>query len=410
MDRRLFLTLFLAGCAGPAVQAQPVPPPPPPPPEPAMGFDAWLAEFRQRAVAAGIPAAVVARELTGLTPDDRVAALDGRQPEFSKPVGDYIRGVVTPDRITIGRRRRADLAFLPAVEQRYGVPRDILIGIWALESGFGALQGDSDVIRSMATLAADGRRRGFAESEIIAALRIIASGEQPRSRLRGSWAGAMGQTQFLPSNYLKLAVDADGDGKRDIWTSSADALASAANLLGEAGWRRGESWAVEVIAPPGFDYSLTEGARDTPDVWSGRGLKRADAKPWSAADKAAPAALLAPAGASGPLFLAFPNHFTIRAYNNSVAYALGVGLLADGFGGASALARGWPQEIPLGLADRTAAQQALNKLGFDTGKPDGVVGVNTRAALRAWQKSRGLTADGYLSVDMVRRLKAEAAI
>ena len=408
MDRRLFIALMLAGCAGAPSSAQPVPPPFGS--EPTLEFGAWLNQFRRRAVEAGLAPALVERELAGLAPDDRVAALDSRQPEFSKPVGDYIRGVVTPDRIALARRRRLELAFLPDLERRFGVPRDILIAIWAMESGFGAIQGDYDVIRSMATLAADGRRRAFAETQLIAALKLIGSGEFPRARLRGSWAGAMGQTQFIPTSFYENAVDGDGDGRRDIWGSAADALASAANLLVKGGWRRGEGWAVEVLAPAEFDFSLTEGPRLTPQAWGRMGVRRASGAPWSAADQLAQAGLIAPSGAAGPLFLAFPNHFAIRTYNNSTAYALGVGLLADRFAGGGPLVRAWPPEIGLGVADRLAAQRALNGLGFDTGEPDGVVGVNTRSALRAWQKSRGLVADGYLSVEMVRRLKAEAGL
>ncbi len=372
-------------------------------------FDAWLQGFYGRAAAAGVPSAILDRELSGLTPDDRVSSADGRQPEFSKPVGDYIKGVVTDDRIAVGRRRRQELAFLDGLEQRYGVPRAILIAVWAVESGFGAIQGRYDVIRSMATLAADGRRRGFAEDQLIAALKIIASGEFPRSLLIGSWAGAMGQTQFIPTTFLSTAVDSDGDGRRDIWNSTADALGSAANLLAQAGWVRGASWAREVRARPGFDFSTTEGPRLTPAAWEAAGLARTDPEPWSAADQSAEAMLLAPSGAGGPLLLVFPIHFVIRKYNNSIAYALGVGLLADRFAGRGPLVTPWPAETPLALADRMDAQKALARLGFDPGEPDGLVGVNTRTALRAWQKSRGLTADGYLSMDVVRRLRAEAA-
>ncbi|MET0294341.1 MAG: peptidoglycan-binding protein, partial [Phenylobacterium sp.] len=321
----------------------------------------------------------------------------------------YIKSALNPDRITLGRRRRNE-AFWPGIEQRHGVPRDILIGIWAQESGLGTILGDRDVIRSMATLAADGRRRAWAEGELIAALKIIASGEFPRAKLKGSWAGAMGQTQFIPSTFLSTAVDGDGDRKRDIWASSADALASAANLLSKAGWRRGETWAREVAVPNGFDFSLTEGPRETPDWWTSRGVKRADGAAWSSADRSAPAQLLAPSGATGPLFLLFPNHFAIRAYNNSAAYALAVGMLADRFAGMGPLVRAWPEEIPLALADRMAAQRALARLGYDPGTPDGVVGVNTRSALRKWQQSRGLVADGYLSMDMVRSLRAAAGV
>ncbi|MFZ5668812.1 MAG: lytic murein transglycosylase [Pseudomonadota bacterium] len=424
MDRRTFLALTLAGCADPALEpslgavapalavtpAAGSPPPAGPTPSGDPNFDAWLAGFYNRAGAAGVPASVLDRELAGLTPDDRVAAQDSRQPEFSKPVGDYIKGAVTEDRIARGRQFRDSLGYLPAIEQRYGVPREIVLAVWAMESAFGRIQGDMDVVRSLATLAADGRRRAWAEGELIAALKIIGTGEAPRARLRGSWAGAMGQTQFLPSVFLSTAVDGDGDGQRDIWGSTADALFSTANYMARANWRRGESWAREVILPPGFDYSVVEGPKDTPAGWAARGVRRADGLPWSGPDQAAQAGLILPSGAGGPAFLTFPNHMAIRRYNNSTAYALGVGLLADRFAGEGPLATPWPVETPLSLADRTAAQQALTALGFDPGGVDGVIGSGTRTALRAWQKARGLPADGYLSKDMVTRLKAEAGL
>jgi lytic murein transglycosylase len=429
MRRRLSLlaTLLLASCASPyqhSVAPKPAPAPrphhaPAPPQAPAtpvkpptasgdMVFDAWAADFYPRAVAAGISPAVLDRAFAGLTPDPRVAALDSRQPEFSKPVGAYIQDVVTPGRSAIGARKLADVPGLDFIELSYGVPREILLGVWAMESGFGAIQGDYDVIRSMATLAAQGRRRGFAEHELISALKIIQSGEWPRERLKGSWAGAMGQTQFIPSSFLSTAVDGDFDGRRDIWNSPADALASAANLLAKGGWRAGQSWAREVIVPAGFDWSLSEGPKLTPAQWAAKGVVRADGLPWTAADADLPAQLAAPAGASGPAFLLFPNHFAIRKYNNSLAYALAVGLLADRFSGRAGLVTPWPAETPLSLADRMTAQRALAALGYDVGAPDGIVGMKTRAALRAWQKDQGLVADGYLSLALVQRLAAQA--
>lgn len=428
MDRRVFLVLLLAGCADTSANAplapSVTPPKPPavPPPAPAapsadpgasgqsVGFDTWLAAFKQKALAAGLTQQLLDRELDGVTPDPRVISLDGRQPEFSKPVGAYIQGVVGDDRIAVGRDKRQTLAFLPDVEQRYGVPRDILLAVWAMESAFGKIQGNFDVVRSMASLAADGRRRNWAEGELIAALKIIASGEVTRTQLRGSWAGAMGQTQFLPSNYLSTAVDNDGDGRRDIWGSDSDSLASAANLLKKGGWKPGVGWAKEVILPAGFDYGLAEGPREIPAWWEAKGVKRADGLPWTAADAASPAGLILPAGWSGPAFLVLPNHFAIRTYNNSTSYALGIGLLADRFAGGGPLVATWPVETPLNLADRMAAQIALGRLGFDPGPADGVIGAGTRKALRAWQTDRKLPADGYLSSDMVARLKAQAGI
>ena len=429
MDRRSFLALIVAGCADPSLEpslgvSSPAPlsapgtPAVPAVPAPSSSltpsgdpnFDAWLAGFYPRARDAGVPAAVLDRELAGLTPDPKVSVQDSRQPEFSKPIGDYVKGVVSDARVAQGRQYRDSLPYLPEVEQRYGAPREVVLAIWALESAFGKIQGDMDVIRSLASLAADGRRRAWAEGELIAALKIVGSGEAPRARLKGSWAGAMGQTQFLPSVFLATAVDGDHDGVRDIWGSTADALYSTGAYMAKAGWKRGESWHREVVLPPGFDYSVVEGPRDTPPGWAAKGVKRADGRPWSAADQAAQAGLVLPSGAAGPAFLVFPNHMAIRRYNNSTAYALGVGLLADRFAGEGPLVTPWPYEVPLSLADRTAAQTALAQLGFDPGPADGVVGSGTRKALRAWQQARGLPADGYLSIDLVRKLRAEAGL
>jgi lytic murein transglycosylase len=289
------------------------------------------------------------------------------------------------------------------------VSRDVLIGIWAMESNFGAQQGDMDVIRSLATLAL-GRRRAWAEEELIAALRLIAAGDVSRARLRGSWAGAMGQTQVLPTVYLSTAVSASGGGRPDIWNSAPDALATAAKLLAKDGWRRGEGWAVEVILPRGFDYGLSEGPNKPVSWWLAKGARLAHPGAEARGDDAdTPALLLLPSGAEGPAFLALPNHFAIRGYNNSIAYALAVGLLADRFAGGAGVVTPWPHETALSLDQRLAAQSALAKLGFNPGIADGLVGVSTRAALRAWQKTQGLPADGYLSAAMVERLKSAAA-
>ena len=428
IDRRVFLVLLLAGCADtspqgpltaitppqpapkPHAPAAPQPVPATPVPAGELAFDTWLRDFRGRAIAQGLSPALLDRELAGVTPDPKVISLDSRQPEFSKPVGDYIKGVISDDRVAVGRRKREELTYLPTIEARYGVPRDILLAVWAMESAFGQLQGNFDVVRSMVSLAADGRRRAWAEGELIAALKIIDSGEVTRAQLKGSWAGAMGQTQFIPSSYRSTAVDFDGDGRRDIWGSDADSLASAANLLAKGGWKPGAGWAKEVILPAGFDYSVTEVEKQIPAWWEARGVRRADGLPWTAADAASPAMLLLPAGAAGPAFLALPNHFAIRTYNNSTSYALGIGLLADRFGGGAPPVTPWPVETPLSMSDRMAAQIALARVGFNPGPADGVIGAGTRKALRAWQQSQQLPADGYLSNDMVARLKAQAGI
>ncbi|MNS97777.1 Membrane-bound lytic murein transglycosylase B precursor [compost metagenome] len=222
-------------------------------------------------------------------------------------------------------------------------------------------------------------------------------GKRARSGLKGSWAGAMGQTQFMPDSYLKLGVDQNGDGKVDIWGSDADALASAANLLAQAGWKRGQGWAYEVILPANFDYSQAEGPKHDWAYWSGRGVRLANGSAPNSEEAAEGATILLPQGAKGPAFLALPNHYVIRRYNNSVSYALAIGLIADGVQGKPPLTATWPNDGPLTREQRVGAQTALTRMGFDTQGVDGVIGSNTRAALRRWQQANGRVADGYLT-------------
>lgn len=435
--RRLFACTSLALLAGCASSAPPPPPSPAPAPAPIeraplrggpettvvppggqlqrpapsgdMAFDAWRSDFLARAP--DDVRSILVRELAGVTPDARVLTSDLGQPEFSRPVGDYIQRTVGADRIALGQRARERVPELSQVEARYGVPPEVVIAIWGMETSFGAIKGDQDVVRSLATLAAQGRRRAWAETQLISVARMIARGDATRAQLRGSWAGAMGHTQFIPETFLRLAVDGNGDGRRDIWNSEADALHSAANLLQDAGWRRGGSWAVEVVLPAsGFDYSVTESVALRPSDWAARGVRRADGRPWNAVDAGSEARLLLPAGANGPAFLAFPNHMAIRAYNNSVSYALAVGLIADGLRGEGGVRRPWPAEQPMSIADRRAVQAALTQLGFNVGQIDGVIGAGTRAAVRAWQQSRGRPADGYVNAATVAALRAEAGI
>ena len=412
MDRRTFLlsTFGLAATPEPSTWSPPAPgmaPPPLAPPAPET-FDSWRRDFIDKA-AARFPRERVADALASVAPDDRVVAADRRQPELSRPIGDYIRGAVSTARVEQGRARRSEYGdTLTRVSQRTGVAPEILVAIWAVESNFGAMQGDFDVIRSLATLAYEGRRRAWAEDQLMAALRILISGEAPRERLRGSWAGAMGQTQFMPDTYVAFAVDEDGDGRRDIWGSAPDALGSAGNYLSrKAAWRRGQGWAREVVVPAGFDYSVAEGPGKTWSAWSAEGVRTADGRGWTAAEADEAATLIVPGGWNGPAFLVLPNHMAIRAYNNSTSYALAVGLLADRIAGAPGLAKAWPADQPTTLADRIAAQQALIRLGYSVGEPDGVIGTRTRAAVRAWQKATGRPADGYLSYALIQTLKAE---
>jgi membrane-bound lytic murein transglycosylase B len=387
----------------------PVAAPPQPPAAPATppsaepdlaGFDGWKQGFLARY--GGVRRAAYERELAGLVPDPSVIRLDRNQPEFSRPAGAYIQNAVTPSRISQARQR-VDRAPWEVV-QRFGVPSEILVAIWAQESAFGQVQGDHDVIRSLATLAFDGRRRDWAEAQLKHALDIVVDGRRSRAGLKGSWAGAMGQTQFMPDNYLRLGVDQTGDGVVDIWGSDADALASAANLLAEAGWKRGQTWGYEVVLPSGFDYAQAEGPRQPWSYWASKGVRLAHGGAPTAAEAQEDAAILLPQGARGPAFLALPNHYVIRRYNNSVSYALAIGLIADGVQGKPKLTAEWPDDPPLTREQRIGAQRALTALGHDTQGVDGVIGANTRAALRRWQQSNGRTADGYLTADLADEL------
>jgi len=386
--------------AAPAPTPASTPTPAPSSPGARMGFEEWKQGFLARHGGARREAYV--RELAGLTPDPTVIRLDGNQPEFSRPAGAYVQTAASATRIAQGRQRTDRVPW--GVVQRYGVPAEILVSIWGNESSYGAVQGDHDVIRSLATLAWDGRRRDWAEAQLKDALDIVVDGRRDRAGLKGSWAGAMGQTQFMPDNYLRLGVDHDGDGKVDIWGSDADALASAANLLARAGWKAGQSWGYEVVLPAGFDYAEAEGPRHPWRYWAQRGVSLARGGAPNTAEALEDAVILLPQGARGPAFLALPNHYVIRRYNNSVSYALAIGLTADGIAGRPGLVATWPDDAPLSREQRLGAQRALTALGYDTQGVDGVVGANTRAALRRWQIANGRLADGYLTAALADEL------
>ena len=418
LSLRLLLVGTVAACA-PMLPEPPLPQIPPqtapanqtPAPAPApqaspdqsydqSGFEGWKQGFLARH--GGARRAAYERELAGLAPDPTVIRLDRNQPEFSKPAGAYVANAVSASRIAQARQRVDRVPW--EATQRYGVPAEILVSIWAQESSFGQVQGDNDVIRSLATLAYEGRRREWAEGQLKNALDIVVDGKRARSGLKGSWAGAMGQTQFMPDNYLRLGVDQNGDGKVDIWGSDADALASAANLLAQAGWKRGQSWGYEVVLPQGFDYAEAEGPRHPWSFWAARGVALAAGGAPTEAEALEEAAILLPQGANGPAILALPNHYVIRRYNNSVSYALAIGLTADGVSGKPGLVARWPDDPPISREQRIGAQRALTQLGYDTQGVDGVIGANTRAALRRWQLANGRVADGYLTAALADEL------
>ncbi len=273
-----------------------------------------------------------------------------------------------------------------------------------MESNYGSNVGDIPTIDALATLGFEGRREEWARSQLLAALKILQNGDIARAQMIGSWAGAMGQTQFLPSNFLAYAVDADGDGRRDIWGSVPDVMASTANFLARSGWQAGQPWALEVRLPQGFDYARADAeVRQSASQWAGEGVQTMDGTPLPALEGAS---LLLPAGARGPAFLTGANFRTILRYNNSTSYALGVGLLAQKLIGGAGVQAAWPRDLAaLSSSQVRAMQTALNARGFDTGTPDGTMGPATRRGVRAFQGSLGLPADGYPTLELLQRLQ-----
>src|SRR3990167_2384188 len=369
---------------------------------PAQSFVQWRAQFRQQALDAGIQPAVFDQAFAGISPDEAVVKADNSQPEFTRPVWEYLDGAISAARVRRGQALLGEHAeTLAAIEKTYGVDRQALVAIWGMESSFGQFTGDKSVIRSLASLAYEGRRPAFAQTQLLASLQILQHGDVSSSQLLGSWAGAMGQTQFIPSTYNHYAVDFDGDGRRNIWTSSADALASAANYLHSSGWQAGQPWGVEVALPEGFDYALADADIRKPlSEWRTLGFKTL---PLEFAQ--ARASLLLPAGYRGPAFLVLDNFNAILKYNNSTSYALAVGLLSERLlNGGQVLAK-WPRDdLPLSRAQRIVLQEQLSSKGFNPGGVDGIIGANRRKAIRSYQQSLGWPADGYPNQALLQKL------
>lgn len=368
-------------------------------------FADWRQAMRSEAIATGIDAALFDRVFAGVTPDPAVLKADSSQPEFTRPVWEYLDGAVSSSRIGRGRVLLAQHnTMLQRIEQQYGVEAQILVAIWGLESNFGNNIGSHSVIRSLATLAYDGRRQGFWRAQLLAALEILQNGDVPSDRMIGSWAGAMGQTQFMPTTYNQHAVDFDGDGKRDLWNSSADALASAAHYLQASGWQRGQPWGFEVRLPSDFDYALADpDQRRSLTEWAELGVR--PLAPTGAAASAR-ASLQLPAGHQGPAFLLLDNFRSILKYNNSTSYALAIGLLADNLVRPSEVQGQWPRgERQLGRSERVELQELLAQAGFDPGPADGIIGANTRKAIRALQLQLNWPADGYPNTQLLQQLR-----
>jgi membrane-bound lytic murein transglycosylase B len=372
-------------------------------------FQALIQELVAEAPRHGLSATTIATLTAGLSPDAEVLGLLAAQPEHLASTGDYIARLASESRIRAGRERlAADADLLARIEQAYGVDRHVLVAIWGIESNFGASTGTRPVLRSLATLAVgDTRRPRFWRGELISALRILEAGHTSAAALTGSWAGAMGHTQFIPSTCQRFAVDFDGDGRRDIWGTPADALASAANYLKASGWPQQGAWGVEARLPAGFDHALARpGERRPLSEWKRLGIETFHGMPSAPSMPDVPLALLLPAGHRGPAFLVGAGFGAILLYNNSVSYALAVGHLADRLAGGGPFAQAWPAgDRPLPLAEREELQRLLTARGLDTGGIDGLIGARTRGAIRSFQLEQGLPADAHPDAALLERLR-----
>ncbi|MBN4093590.1 MULTISPECIES: lytic murein transglycosylase [Methylobacterium] len=368
-------------------------------------FRAFVEALRPDAAARGVSAATFDAAFRGITgPDPGILARTRRQSEFSRPVWEYLVGAVSAGRIARGRDRAATLAStLTAIEARYGVPGPVVMAFWGVESDFGASAGSVPTVRALATLAEARHRGSLFRDELLAALTILQRGDIAPDRMSGSWAGAMGQVQFLPSTYLAHAVDFDGDGRRDIWTSAADSLASIAAYLKDLGWNPTFSWGYEVRLPKEFDLSRYAGDLAS---FAERGVRRTDGQPLPGAGRAS---LFLPGGLGGPVFLITDNFEVVRGYNTSDSYALAVGHLADRLAGGPPLAAPWPAGARLDGPGLRALQTGLAASGFYDGPTDGRAGPKLREAVRRYQISVGLPADGYATPALLARVAGKAA-
>ncbi len=375
-------------------------------PEVQRGFEIWVEGFRPRALANGISEATWARAMRGVQYNPDVIRRDRNQSEFTKTIWEYLDSAASDTRIENGRAALAEHgALLARIEAQYGVEKEVVAAIWGLESSYGSHRGTTQLIPALSTLAYDGRRGSFFAEQLIAALKIVQAGDTDPQHLTGSWAGAMGHTQFIPTSYLAFAVDFTGDGKRDIWSDNpADALASTAAYLARSGWVKGQPWGVEVQLPAGFNYGLAGKRTKKPAAdWAALGVR--DMNGGRVADHGA-ASILLPAGAKGAAFMIFGNFTAISRYNNADAYVIGVGHLSDRLRGRGPIRASWPRDDrALKAAERTELQQRLTASGFDTQGTDGKIGPNTIAAIEAYQRANGITPDGYATMDLLLKLR-----
>src|SRR5271169_4798407 len=367
-------------------------------------FGSCVGSLRGQAARDGISAHTLDIAFNGLEPDPKVLDLQKQQPEFKTPVWDYVDGLVDDDRVADGKAAMArESRALARAEEKYGVSRFMLAAIWGVESNFGQEMGKRSLVQSLTTLACMGDRANYFRSELMATLKIIDRGDVPAERLNGSWAGAFGQTQFMPSTFLRLAVDFEGDGRRDIVDSAPDALASTANYLSKSGWRSGLPWGFEVKLPESYAGPSGRKTRQSMSFWSAKGLTRIDGRPLGSGD----AGLLLPAGREGPAFLVTRNFDAVYSYNAAESYTLAACVLSDKLAGGSGIVTPWPTDDPLlTRAGRLELQTLLAKRGYDIGgSPDGDIGTKSKAAIADFEQKNGLEVNGRASVKVLAALK-----
>ncbi|WP_291819890.1 lytic murein transglycosylase [Marinobacter sp.] len=371
-------------------------------------FQSCVAGLKDKALQAGISPKTTDEVLSSVTFLDRVIELDRRQPEFTTTFTDYLGKRVNEARISKGRELlREHRELLDRVTRATGVPGPYLVAFWGLETNFGSYFGKMPVPSSLATLACDPRRSTFFTEQLMAALRIIEEGAITSDQMEGSWAGAMGHVQFMPTVFLKHAVDADGDGRRDLWNSLPDAMMSAGRFLESMGWNGDYRWGREVVLPAGFDYSKADGRRLPLEAWRQMGITDAFGNPL--AREPIDAKLIVPAGHRGPAFLAYHNFDVIMGWNRSEFYAIAVGHLADRVASAGGLQNPPPEDLPALSRDQIIQlQETLNELGYDSGKADGIMGSATRSAIRAYQQDQQMVADGYPGTKLLEKLDIHA--
>ncbi|WP_276203218.1 lytic murein transglycosylase [Pseudoponticoccus marisrubri] len=374
---------------------------------PCPAFSDWLIDLGQQLRAEGLAQATIDRALAGLSLNEQVVELENRQPDFIRTLGDYLDRAVTSERIRLGRKKLSDYAdLLQEIETRYGVPPQVIVAIWGVETSYGGYRGRSDIVRALASLAYAGRRSAFFQTELIAALRLLETEGFSRKALRGSWAGALGHTQFMPSSYLKFAVDFDTDGQRNLMADNpADALGSAGAYLAAHGWSAYQDWALEVRLPDGFDYRLAHpDIRKTPKAWAALGVVPMHGRPQSPS----PASIYLPVGAEGPALLRFGNFEALKAYNVTPAYILSVGLLADALVGRPKLATPWPTQRLLSLPERQEMQTGLAQAGLFPGEVTGKMTPNFITAVQNYQEMRGMIPDGFPSESLLKDIQLHA--